>query len=165
MVRKIIRERGASLDWIIDLFDMVVFYITGALTLGIVVLVVVAVIMRYWIGSPLIYSYDLSTLVFAWIVFLGISLAERDGRHLAIDIIDHALPQPWSMRLRLLRKSILICLSLILVWIGWSLVTRAGMTLPSLGISVRWLYLPLPLGFLLLAIAQLGSLIRSCREC
>lgn len=165
MIGKAFRDSGTGLDRIFDIVDTVAFYATAALTVGIVVLVVVAVVMRYWIGSPLVYSYDLSTLVFAWIVFLGISLSERDGRHLAVDIIDHALSKHWSKRLMLFRKFVLICLSLTLAWIGWSLVMRAGMTLPSLGIAVRWLYVSLPIGFLLLAIAQLGNLIRGWREC
>ncbi|WP_157384423.1 TRAP transporter small permease [Nitratireductor soli] len=135
--------------------DRLVFALCAILTIAMVILVVVAVGMRYVAGAPLVYSYDLSTLLFAWLVFLGLSLAERDRAHLAVDLIDAALPAGAAKALRVARQLLLVALSLYLCWIGWKLAQRAGMTIPSMRISIRWLYASLPVGFLLLGLSQL----------
>ena len=137
--------------------DAVVAALCIALTLAMVVLVVAAVVMRYAVGAPLTYSYDLSTLLFAWIVFLGLAVAERDGAHLAVDVLDDALRPRARRTLRVCRKLASAGLALAVAWIGWQLFRRSGMIMPSMRISIGWLYASLPLGFALYALAQVLS--------
>ena len=125
------------------------------MTVLMVALVVVAVTMRYVFGAPLTYSYDLSTLVFAWIVFLGLALAEFDRSHLAVDVIDAAVPPRLLPVLLVVRQVALALLTFAMAYIGWQLFQRAGMVMPALRISIGWLYASMPIGFLMLSIAQL----------
>lgn len=136
------------------------FAVTAFLTLAMVTLVVLAVIMRYAIGSPLVFSFDLSTLLFAWMVFLGLALAERDGVHLAVDILDGYLPPRARKTLRIMRKILVLAVSAATTWFGWKLFQRAGMTIPSMRISIGWLYASLPIGFALLTLAQAVKLLQ-----
>ena len=126
-----------------------------ALTVGLVVL---AVVMRYVVGAPLTYSYDLATLLFAWVVFLGLAVAETDRAHLAIDLTGAVLSETGIRRLAVVRQIFKITLTFYLAWISWSLFRRAGMTLPSLLISVKWLYASLPVGLAFLGLAQVLAL-------
>lgn len=135
--------------------DALILALCAALTIAVVGLVVSAVLMRYVVGRPITYSFDLSTLLFAWLVFLGLYLAERRRAHLAVDILDRALPEPAMRWMFLVRQIALAALSLYFAWVGWQLFQRASMTIPSMRISIRWLYGSLPLGFALLALAQL----------
>jgi TRAP-type C4-dicarboxylate transport system permease small subunit len=137
------------------ILDGALSVVTVVLLLVMATLVVVAVVMRYIVGAPLVFSYDLSTLLFAWIVFLGLALAERDGAHLAVDLLETALPRVPRLALVLVRQVAVAVLSLGIAWFGWKLLTRAGMVMPTLRISVGWLYAALPVGFALLAAAQL----------
>jgi len=123
-------------------------------------LVVLAVFMRYLVGAPLVFSYDLSTLLFAWTVFVGLALAERQKAHLSVGVIDGVLPPRAGRALKILRQMLVIVISVFAAWFGWKLFQRAGMVIPSMRISIGWLYASLPIGFGLLALAQVVSLMR-----
>ena len=129
--------------------------VAGTATVAMTALVVLAVVMRYAVGAPLVYSYDLSVILFAWAIFAGLALAELRGSHLAVDVIDRAVPERVAGLLFRTRQVALAGLSLWFAWLGWSLVERAGMTIPSLRVSIRWLYAAMPVGFAALALAQL----------
>lgn len=150
---RLVTRLGAALDLVLSI-------VTVAILVAMTGLVIVAVVMRYVVGAPLVHSYDLSTLMFAWIVFLGLALAERDGAHLAVDLLEVALPRAPRVALVAVRQVGLAALSLFVAFIGWKLFSRAGMIMPSLRISVGWLYAALPAGFVLLAAAQLLALPR-----
>ena len=145
------------------LLDRILSVVTVALTVAMVALVVAAVVMRYVFGAPLIYSYDLSTLIFAWIVFVGLAVAEHDRAHLAVDAIDGLASPRARAGLVVVRQVGMAALSLFVAVIGWSLFSRAGMIMPSLRVSIGWLYASLPIGFALLALAQLLAIPRIVR--
>ncbi len=137
------------------ILDFVLSVLTVAMTVLMALLVVVAVVMRYVFGAPLTYSYDLSTLIFAWMVFLGLGLAEFDRAHLAVDVVDEMIPARLYPVLIVVRQIALAMLTLAMASIGWQLFQRAGMIMPSLRISIGWLYASMPIGFLLLSLAQI----------
>lgn len=149
------RPNAAKVGRTARILDWAVSVLTVALTIAMVLLVVVAVVMRYVFGAPLTYSYDLSTLIFAWIVFLGLSIAEFDRSHLAVDVIDQMVPPALLPVLVVARQIGLAMLTFAIAYIGWRLYSRAGMIMPSLRISIGWLYASMPIGFLLLGVAQL----------
>lgn len=140
-------------------FDALCLAVAGAATVAMVALVVLAVAMRYGFGDPLVYSHDLSVILFAWAVFAGLGLAERRGAHLSVDLIDRALPPRAARALLVVRQLAMAALSIWFAWLGWKLVQRAGMTIPSLRISVAWLYAAMPLGFAALAAGQILRLL------
>jgi TRAP-type C4-dicarboxylate transport system permease small subunit len=137
--------------------------ITIVSLIAIVITVFVAVVLRYGFNIALIFSYDISTILFGWLVFLGLFIAERDGAHMGIDIITSLKPSPMRTALILLKQGILLGVALYLTWIGAMLVLRTGTQIPSLRISVRWLYAALPIGFGLLSLAYLLQLVRTLR--
>lgn len=110
-------------------------------------LVAYAVVARYVFRTPLIYSYDLSTLLFAWVVFLGLFAAERDKAHIGLDLVLDMKDGPLRRMLAVLRQVILIALAAYMTWIGYRLIQRTGMQIPSMRISAKWLYASLPVGF------------------
>lgn len=142
--------------------------ITAILILiAMVSIVFVAVVLRYGFGVALIFSYDVSTILFAWVIFLGLYVAEREGAHLGLDLIQKLGDGPLKTGLMLLRQTVLLLLAAYLTWIGWKLFMRTGSEIPSLRISAKWLYASLPVGFGLLSLAyllDLGRLVASLRR-
>lgn len=135
------------------------FFVTAVLVVSFVGLIILAVIMRYAFGNPLVYSYDLSTLLFAWTVFLGLSLAEQKGAHLPI-INPVLFVGPRIGRvIEVLCLMVMLLISLGTLWFGVKLLGRAVMVIPSMRISIGWLYASLPIGFGLLALEYLLKLI------
>lgn len=142
-------------------FTGIVFFFTAIVTIAMVALVIVSVVMRYAVNSPLVYSYDLSTLLFAWAVFLGLSLAEKDNAHLSIDLFSKSLSRRAGFAHQVIKSVIVIAISAGAFWYGWKLLGRASMTIPSMRISIGWLYASLPIGFALLGIEQILKLLKS----
>lgn len=136
------------------------------IALSIVALVVLvgvvfmAVAMRYLFNAPLIFSFDLSTLIFAWIVFVGLAIADRDDAHMGLDLVANIDNATVRQALVALRLVLVLALSVYLAWIGWQLYLRTGAQISSLRISAKWLYLSMPIGFGLLALSYIGRIIR-----
>jgi TRAP-type C4-dicarboxylate transport system, small permease component len=127
-----------------------ILVIAIAALLAIVGLVFTSVILRYAFNIALIFSYDVSTILFAWLIFLGLAVAERDGAHMGIDIADR-LPANAKSAMMVVRYILLLATAIYMCRIGIGLFQRTGTQIPSLRISARWLYAALPIGFALLS--------------
>lgn len=119
-----------------------------------------AVVMRYAFNAPLIFSFDLSTLIFAWIVFVGLTIADRDDAHMGLDLIPGLASVQLQNVLIALRLVLVTALSAYLAFIGYQLFLRTGAQISSLRISARWLYAAMPVGFGLLTLSYLGRVLR-----
>ncbi|WIY53784.1 TRAP transporter small permease [Devosia sp. YIM 151766] len=119
-----------------------------------------AVVMRYVFHAPLIFSFDLSTLLFAWVVFVGLAIADHDDAHMGLDLVVKVGNDTIRQALILVRLVLVLALSVYLAWIGWQLYQRTGAQISSLRISARWLYLSMPIGFGLLALSYIGRIVR-----
>jgi TRAP-type C4-dicarboxylate transport system permease small subunit len=119
-----------------------------------------AVVMRYVFHAPLIFSFDLSTLLFAWLVFVGLAIADRDDAHMGLDLVANIGNAALKQGLIGIRLILVLALSIYLAWVGWQLYQRTGAQISSLRISAKWLYLSMPIGFGLLALSYVGRIIR-----
>ncbi|MBU1314445.1 MAG: TRAP transporter small permease [Alphaproteobacteria bacterium] len=137
----------------------VILVIAIAALLSIVGLVFTSVILRYVFNIALIFSYDVSTILFAWLIFLGLAVAERDGAHMGIDIADR-LPAKVKTAMMFVRYILLLAAAIYMCRIGMALFQRTGTQIPSLRISARWLYAALPIGFALLSCSYAVRLVQ-----
>jgi len=122
--------------------------------------VFLAVVMRYVFNAPLTFSFDLSTLLFAWIVFVGLTIADRDDAHMGLDVLPGIGSPALQAGLTLLRQVLVLALCAYLTWIGYQLFLRTGAQISSLRVSARWLYGAMPIGFALLTLSYLGRILR-----
>lgn len=119
-----------------------------------------AVVMRYVLNAPMLFSFDLSTLLFAWIVFVGLIIADRDEAHMGLDLIPGLSSVALQNVLVAVRYFLVLALSAYLAWIGYQLFLRTGAQISSLRISARWLYAAMPMGFGLLTLSYFGRIVR-----
>ena len=140
--------------------DRLLIVLTVICLVMLVGVVFAAVVMRYVLDSPLIFSFDLSTLFFAWIVFIGLMLADRDDAHMGLELVPLLNSVLLQKLVILFRQLIVLSLCIYLAWIGYQLTMRTGAQISSLRISSRWLYSSMPIGFGLMALSYLGRLAR-----
>lgn len=149
-----------ALDRMLAGLDRVLIVLAVLCLIVLVGVVFVAVLLRYVFNAPMLFSFDLSTLLFAWVVFIGLAIADRDDGHMGLDLV----PALASARLQnvviALRYLVVLALAVFLTWIGYQLFNRTGAQIPSLRISARWLYASMPIGFGLLALSYIGRLTR-----
>lgn len=153
-------ESPDVLEQIERVIDRVLTLVAVIILVTMVALVAIAVVARYVFNAPLSYSYDLSTLLFAWTIFLGLYIAERENAHISLDIVVEKLNPGTRRVVAIIRQILLIAISGYLAWIGTQLILRTGMQVSSLRISAKWLYASMPVGFGLMALIYLLRLPR-----
>src|SRR3990167_3110257 len=73
-----------------------------AMMAAMVALVFTNVVSRYILNFSIIWAEELSQYLMVWITFLGAGLAMREGRHVAVEMLQDALPQPLARTARLI---------------------------------------------------------------
>ncbi len=135
----------AGLDRIEEVFIALVLALMALLTFT-------QVAMRA-AGGSLVWSLEVTTYLFAWLVLIGMSYGVRTGAHAGIDVITRRLAPRWSALAA--RAALVLCLAYSLCMFAASIVfvsrlMQMGHTARDIPLP-RWvLALALPLGFALL---------------
>jgi C4-dicarboxylate transporter DctQ subunit len=121
---------------------------------GMTVIVLMAVILRYFFGITIRWTGELTRYVFIYLVFLGVPIAFRNKSHVIIQYFISFLP---SRIRRFLDVGIDISIAVFITAIGISTVKmmsgKLGATLsPGLKIPKGYVYAAVPLGIVLLLI-------------
>ncbi len=137
----------------------------NALLLAVMVLAIFAqVVARYLFEHALPWPEELGRFLFAWIVFLGIVSVVRADEMLSLDLVYRWLPEKIGRALSLLVS--LACLGLLLVILkgGYELMVRQSSQISTAMEVPMWIvYLVIPLGTLLMAVAMLLKIVGQCR--
>lgn len=106
---------------------------------------ILQILFRQVFDSPLIWSEELSMMLFVYVSLLGVSSEIKDNGHVGIDLINGKLP-PVLMKIIgfIIGICTLICL-LVFLFVGMELTERkAIIEMVGLGISSAYLYGALP---------------------
>ena len=126
------------------IFDKLEEYIGGALFIGIFIILVLQVFFRQVLQTPLIWSEELSRLIFVWVAMLGISIGIRKQSHIFIDFLFNKFsPTVQKVMFTLSQIIIFVCI-ICMGWFGKILTAKKwGFEIVTLHISSGWLYLAL----------------------
>lgn len=138
----------------------VISAVLAALTAVMTLLVFIAVVYRYGFNKPLLFSFELTTALFVWIVFLGMAHTYLKGGHLGLDVIDNYLTAKQLVIIKTLRAIIVAGISSYICVISWPVAIGTRLQLNSVGVSAKYLYLAVPIGFGLLALVIVIQLLR-----
>lgn len=131
-------------------------YVIAGVALIILVLVTfVGVIMRYFLGSPLIWGEEIQLLCFVWIVFFGAGAAFRTGSHVAIDVLVDLLPEKLKKIVEMLGSVVVLIVLLYLLNKSLPLIYQhisTARTTNILKLPYSVIYSALPIGCILMII-------------
>jgi TRAP-type C4-dicarboxylate transport system permease small subunit len=86
-----------------------------------------------------------------WLGFLGSGLVLRYGAHIAVDVLQDALPTRAAQALRAAIVALLGATFAAMAWLGFRYAAFAwGQETPALGWSTGLIYLAIPIGSLLM---------------
>ena len=141
-----------------SVLDRIVGGLLALIMGGMTILVFSSVVLRYVLNSPVTWSEELASLLFAWLTFVGAYVGFRTHSHIRIDTLTMLLPPGVRSGLRrAVDAGVLLVLS-VFVWQGFSLVTTTwSLEFPAMEISRGYLYLSLPIGACLMLVAILLS--------
>lgn len=135
------------------LFNKLEEWIGGTLFIAMFVVLVLQIVARQILDSPLIWSEELARLIFVYIGMLGISMGIRSQSHVMIDFIYARLPEKiQKVVFTVIQILIFFCITSF-IYFGYLLIEKkADIELVSLGISAKWMYIALPLISLLMLV-------------
>jgi TRAP-type C4-dicarboxylate transport system permease small subunit len=116
-------------------------------------LVFVNVVCRYVLGFSIIWAEELSQYLMVWVAFLAAGLALREGRHVAVEMLQDRLGSKARRVTRHLIALLLIVFMGILIVLGLQFVHFTwDHETPVMNIPLGIPYLAVPIGALLLLI-------------
>lgn len=132
---------------IITIFNKWDELLLGIIFIGIFTIMITAVIMRYVVNDPLIWSDELSRYILVWATLTGSIVAAKKNDHIKIDInIFNILPKPMQQFIFIILNLFIIAFLVVFFFEGIK-ITYAVYDVPllSIPISRSYFYAPLPL--------------------
>ena len=105
------------------------------------------VFCRYVLNNSPSWTEPGAVMLMSWFIFLGAAVGVRENYHLGFDVLLYVLPKSGKKWLRMISDLVAFAFGVGMVWYGSQLVSLTwNTTLPSLGISGGWDYIPLVAG-------------------
>lgn len=113
------------------------------------------VVARYVFNYSFVWAMELTAVLFAWLIFVGMSYGVRVGAHIGIDVLTRKLGGTPARVVGMIACALCVAYACVLGWGGWNLVAKlkeVGILMQDLPIE-QWIpRIVLPLGFALLAL-------------
>ncbi|MBE1555536.1 TRAP transporter small permease [Sporosarcina limicola] len=136
-----------------DILNKIFGYVLALVMAFMTVIIFWQVFSRYVAGSSLSWSEELSRFLMIFMVLIGSSLALRDGKLIAVDIVQDSLKGKVRKWVKVITHLISIVFYIILFVYGLNVAEKFGnQVAPGTHISMYFIYLSLPIGGLLLLI-------------
>jgi TRAP-type C4-dicarboxylate transport system permease small subunit len=130
--------------------------VAGLLLLCTVFSDALAILFRYGIDQPLIWTEEAQRYLMVWVAFLGSAACLASGDHMAIDLVSGFLPI-WAQRVRrILLLALIAAYCCVLIWKGIPLALQNNdQRAPATGIPMTYPYLAVGIGGVLMLCAAL----------
>lgn len=131
------------------------------------ILISLQIIFRELADFSLDWTEELGRYTFIWLVYISASLAVKNKRHLRVEFVETILPKKASKWYSLFGQSIWLAFSLYMVMEGYNVASHvldSGQTSPSVGLTMGYVYMIVPIGFGLMSIRILQLMIKKFRD-
>lgn len=125
------QPRGPIGRFVHELEETAIAVILGLMTL----ITFVNVILRYVFNSSLIWGLEVTLILFAWLVLLGISYGFKVGAHLGVDALINMLPGRGQRIMALISAACCLAYGVFLLKGAWDYWAPFAALLPTTG---RW---------------------------
>jgi len=130
-------------------------YIASSFLAVTIVLLSLQVFYRYVLASSITWSEELSRFTYVWCVYLGVSMGVRSNEHVRVIVHLKMLFPEFYKKILVLADFICLCYSLLLLYEGIKFVKSMfefKFYSPSMGVSMAWIYMIIPLVFILIIV-------------
>ncbi len=142
----------------------VVFKIMKALLIlvltAMVVILMAHIIFRYVINNSLTWSEELLKIMLVWFGMMSVAVLAARREHVAIVVFKEHMPKTVQNVLTKLTQFIIVCICVLMVFIGIQYCMKAGFRLtPALRIPYAWAYAAIPVSFVPVTLFELRNFI------
>ncbi|MFJ7969749.1 TRAP transporter small permease [Psychrobacillus sp. NPDC096389] len=144
----------------IDRLNKVMGYILTLLLAIMTAIIFWQVFSRFVVGSSLSWSEELSRFLMIFMILIGSSIALRNNELIAIEILLEKVENLSKKIVVITIHVISLVFFVILIKYGYSMAQSfTNQMAPGLGISMKYIYLALPLGGVLLLLNSLACIV------
>ena len=143
----------------------------------IVVIMITQVFFRYVLGGSLIWAEELCRYLLIWQTFLVLGVAYSRGEFVTLDFLPSALSPRGRWILRAVMAVPIIAFLLVMAWYGYDFASRfdrqtipaldfiwTSLTGDALGLSIKWVYVSVTVGMILMSLHVIADLIVTFRR-
>ena len=135
-------------------------WLAGIGLVAMTILVAWQVFCRYVLNDSPSWTEPGAVMLMSWFIFLGAAVGVRENYHLGFDVLLYVLPKSGKKWLRMISDLVAFAFGIGMVWYGSQLVSLTwNTTLPSLGISGAWDYVPVVAGGILISLFSLERIV------
>ncbi|MBC8441676.1 MAG: TRAP transporter small permease [Deltaproteobacteria bacterium] len=155
----------------LDFIDTLISRFEGVmLAVGVIAMTVntiAAVISRYVFNSAIIFTDELNMIFIVVVTYAGLSYAARNGRHIRMSAIYDAMPAKTRKVLMIVMASVTAAFMFFLSFYSYSYifeVYKSGRILPALGLPVFYIYLWVPVGFVVTGLQYAFTVVKNLTQ-
>jgi len=132
---------------ILDVTERGLLAAVSAMLLFIVIVTLIQVFFRYVLNNALIWSAELTKLVFIWMTYLGSAVAINRSRHMRVETVVGLLPQRVQQYIDIAMHVLVAGFLVVLMYYSTNVIARTAHILTSaLRIPRSILFLPVFIG-------------------
>jgi len=144
-----------------DILDHFVRYINIILIIVMTFTILLQVFYRYVLNNSLTWTEEIARFIMVWMVFLGFSMVSKRKVNISLEFFLKKISSKVRKPLEILLQVYIIYFLLILFKLGIVLVESAyRQVAPASQISMKWVYLALPAGIVILVFQHIVLLIK-----
>ncbi|UHS59104.1 MULTISPECIES: TRAP transporter small permease [Agrobacterium] len=145
---------------ILTKLNTAVLYVAGVGLVAMTAIVAWQVFCRYILNDSPSWTEPGAVILMSWFIFLGAAVGVRENNHMGFDVLLYVLPPSGKKWLRMISDLVIFVFGIGMIWYGTNLVgLTANTTMPALGISGAWDYVPLVGGGILITLFALERII------
>jgi len=155
----------------IDFIDVQISRFEGVmLAVGVIAMTIntiAAVISRYVFNDAITYTDELNMIFIVVVTYAGLSYAARNGRHIRMSAIYDAMPAKIRKALMIVMTSVTSAFMFFLSFYSYYYIVEvyeSGRILPALGLPVFYIYLWVPVGFIVTGLQYAFTAVKNLRE-
>ncbi|MBP6019669.1 MAG: TRAP transporter small permease [Burkholderiaceae bacterium] len=123
------------------------------------------VLARFVLETPADWSEAWTRAALIWTVMLGVSMAFRQGAMLSVEMLHSILAPRNKRKLEHVILFITVCFLGFMAWVGGQMTWRVRFqTMPSLDMSISWIYVAIPIGMTLAIIGVVAHWAQGPRQ-
>jgi C4-dicarboxylate transporter, DctQ subunit len=156
---------------VLDFIDLQISKFEGLmLALGVIAMTIntiAAVISRFVFNNAITYTDELNVIFIIVVTYAGLSYAARNGRHIRMSAIYDALPAKMRKALMIVMTSVTSAFMFFLSFYSYYYIVEvyeSGRILPALGLPVFYIYLWVPVGFILTGLQYAFTAVKNLTE-
>ncbi|MDD7391412.1 MAG: TRAP transporter large permease subunit [Fusobacterium gastrosuis] len=146
-------------------FNKIEEWIGGSLFISMFIILIMQIFSRQILDRPLMWSEELARFIFIYVGMLGVSIGIRNQQHIFIDFLYNKFPKNMQKSVFTIIQFIIMSSIIFFLYFGIFLFKKkAEIEIVALGISMKWMYLALPLISLLMLVRFYQAYVENYNE-